>query len=78
MMIDMAAQGNKPPILEDIKPLELSPPTFIMVAEDKGDNTLRTKQQQQEEYDPEPQYEEHLKNMGATIISKKVEVVRSE
>lgn len=60
---------EKPAILEDIKPLDLSAPAFIMVPEDKGTTLVQPKP-----YDPEPDEEQWLKNIGATLISKKVEV----
>lgn len=55
--------------LESVQPLDLSPPSFVIVPEDKGNDVLHPP-----EYDPEPQYEQMLKSRGATIISKKIQV----
>lgn len=60
---------NKPPGLDEIKPIDFAPPTFVASTEDKGDNLVRVK-----EYDPEPQEDAYLKSIGATLISKKVQV----
>jgi len=62
---------DKPPGIEEIKPLDLSAPTFIMVAEDKGSIKRPNVDQDQ---DPEPNEEEWLKSIGATLISKKIQV----
>lgn len=67
MIIDSSAE--KPAMLEDIKPIDVSPPTFMIVPEDKG-----TRLMQPREYDPEPEEDQWLKNIGATLISKKIEV----
>lgn len=63
---------NKPPGLDEIKPIDFAPPTFVASTEDKGDKMLKIRQQQ--EYDPEPQEDAYLKSIGATLISKKVQV----
>lgn len=55
---------------DEIKPVDLSPPKFNMVKEQKGLDT------QHLEYDIEPQEEEQLKKQGATIISKRIDVRR--
>jgi hypothetical protein len=58
---------------DDIRPVDLSPPTIAIIQEDKGfgrPNDLKTRVRK--DPDPEPQYEEFLKSTGATIIDKKV------
>ena len=67
MITDIAQ--NKPKGLDDIQPIDLKPTSFVMVPEDKGDNLVKVK-----EYDPEPQEEAYLKSIGATLISKKIQV----
>ena len=59
----------KPMALESVQPLDLSAPSFVIVEEDKGSNIVRP-----EPYDPEPNEEQWLKNIGATLISKKIQV----
>jgi len=56
---------------DDIKPINLSAPTFNMVKESKGLEIPPS-----HDGDPEPQEEEILKAKGATIISKRVEAKR--
>ena len=58
----------KPPGLDEIKPIELSAPIFTIVPDDKGDEILIEKP-----YDPEPDEDKWLKNIGATLIDKKIE-----
>ena len=59
----------KPPALESVQPLDLSAPSFVIVPEDKGSNIVRP-----EPYDPEPNEDQWLKNISATLISKKIQV----
>lgn len=62
--------------LDDVQPINLTPPTFVMISEDKEggmggeDGLVKPKQ----EYDPEPHEDEWIKSIGATLISKKVQV----
>ena len=67
MLIDYSQY--KPQILEEIQPLDLSPPSFVIAQEDKGGDIVRPPL-----YDPEPNEDQWLKNIGATLISKKIEV----
>jgi hypothetical protein len=67
IVIDLSM--SKPPGMDEIKPIDMSPPSFVIIPEDKGDNQLEVKP-----YDPEPDEDKWLKNIGATLISKKVEV----
>jgi hypothetical protein len=52
-----------------VNPIDVQPPAFVMSPEDKGDKITHP-----EPYDPEPQEDEFLKNRGATLISKRVQV----
>jgi hypothetical protein len=67
MLTDLSQ--NKPPGLEDVHPLDVSPPTFVLVPESKGDDRVIPKP-----YDPEPDEDKWLKNIGATLISKRIDV----
>ena len=67
LIIDLAQY--KPPILESVQPLDLSAPSFVVVPENKGNDIIHP-----EPYDPEPQEDQWLKNIGATLISKKIQV----
>ena len=50
--------------------LDLKPPVFVMIPDDKGDNMVKPK-----EYDPEGDTEDKwLKNIGATLKAKKIQV----
>lgn len=69
MLVDTAM--NKPPGLEDIQPLNTNPVSFFMANEDKG--SLPNAGSFQE---PDPQDDQWLKNIGATLISKTVIVQR--
>lgn len=60
---------NKPPGLDEVNPINISPPVFTTSPEDKGDNLVKI-----QEYDPEPQEDAYLKSIGATLISKRVQV----
>jgi hypothetical protein len=60
---------HKPPGMDKIQPINLSPTSFVMAPEDKGDNLVK-----QEEYDPEPNEDAYLKSIGATLISKRIQV----
>lgn len=60
---------HKPPGLDNIQPINLEPTAFVIASEDKGDNLVKPK-----EYDPEPNEDAWLKSIGATLISKKVQV----
>lgn len=60
---------HKPPGMDEIKPIDMNPPTFAIVPEDKGDRQIEIK-----DYDPEPDEDKWLKNIGATLISKTIEV----
>lgn len=62
---------HKPPGLDKIQPINLAPTSFVMAPEDKGDSTLMNRTTP---YDPEPQEDAYLKSIGATLISKKVQV----
>jgi hypothetical protein len=59
----------KPPVLESVQPLDLSVPSFVIVPENKGVDIIH-----HEPYDPEPNEDQWLKNIGATLISKKIQV----
>jgi hypothetical protein len=61
---------HKPPGLDKIQPINLAPTSFVMVPDDKGDSNIA----KVEEYDPEPREDAYLKSIGATIISKKIQV----
>lgn len=61
---------TKPPGMDEIKPIDLNPPTFTMVQEDKGDSLFP----KIDNYDPEPDEDKWIKNMGATLISKRIDV----
>ena len=65
LVTDLAQE--KPRMLEDIQPLDVSAPTFVIVPEEKGDKIIQPKS-----YDPEPEEDQWLKNIGATLISKKI------
>jgi hypothetical protein len=67
MIIDLSL--NKPPGLDEVNPIDLKAPAFVTSHEEKGDNTLKV-----QEYDPEPNEEAYLKSIGATLISKRVQV----
>ena len=67
----MDDKRNTPPGLDKVEPINLSPPVFVMIPEDKGDKHIL---RQQQDYDPEPDEEKWLKNIGATLISKTVKV----
>jgi hypothetical protein len=56
--------------MDEIKPIDLNPPTFTMVQEDKGDSLFP----KIDNYDPEPDEDKWIKNMGATLISKRIDV----
>ena len=60
---------TKPPGLDNIQPINLAPPSFVMASEDKGDNLVRV-----QEYDPEPNEDAYLKSIGTPLISKRVQV----
>jgi hypothetical protein len=60
---------HKPPGLDEIKPLDLTAPAFVIVPDDKGDKMVI-----QQPYDPEPDEDKWLKNIGATLIDKRVTV----
>lgn len=60
---------TKPQGMDAIRPLDVGPPAFAIVPDDKGDKMLI-----QQPYDPEPQEEQYLKNIGATLIDKRIEV----
>jgi hypothetical protein len=61
---------NKPPGLDEVNPIDLKAPAFVTSPEDKGDySTLKV-----QEYDPEPNEDAYLKSIGATLISKKIQV----
>lgn len=60
---------NKPPGLDEVNPIDLQPPAFVTSMEEKGDNMLKV-----QEYDPEPNEDKWLKSIGATLISKRVQV----
>lgn len=64
---------HKPPGMDEIKPIDMSPPTFSIVPEDKGDSIIVDNKQP---FDPEPDEDKWLKNIGATLISKKIESKR--
>lgn len=68
IVIDTAM--TKPQGMDEIKPVDMSPPSFVIVPEDKGELNV----QRRGEYDPEPDEDRWLKNMGATLISKKIDV----
>lgn len=59
----------KPPSLESVQPIDVSPPTFVIAQENKGGDITKP-----EPYDPEPEEDQWLKNIGATLISKKIQV----
>ena len=59
----------KPPSLESVQPIDVSPPTFVIAQENKGGDIIKP-----EPYDPEPEEDQWLKNIGATLISKKIQV----
>lgn len=61
--------ATKPLMADDIQPIPLTPPSFEIIQEDKGDKTNI-----QPPYDPEPNEDQWLKNIGATLISKRIEV----
>lgn len=56
---------------DEIQPIDISPPKFIFVGESKGNPIKPVK-----DYDPDPGEEERLRNLGATIIDKKIQVSR--
>lgn len=60
---------TKPPGMDEIKPIDIMPPTFMTVPDDKGDGILIERP-----YDPEPDEDQWLKNIGATLIDKRIEV----
>lgn len=60
---------TKPPGLDEIKPLDLTAPAFCIVPDDKGDSMIIEKP-----YDPEPDEDKWLKNIGATLIDKRIDV----
>lgn len=62
---------HKPPGMSEIKPIDMNPPTFLFVPDDKGDDILL-----EPPYDPEPDEDQWLKNIGATLISKRIEAKR--
>lgn len=66
-IIDLSAY--KPPSLESVQPLDVSPPTFVICNENKGGDIPKV-----DPYDPEPNEEQWLKNIGATLISKRIQV----
>lgn len=62
---------TKPPGMDDIKPIDMNPPTFSFVPDDKGDSMVI-----EQPYDPEPNEDQWLKNIGATLIDKRIDVRR--
>jgi len=62
---------TKPPGMSEIKPIDMNPPTFSFVPDDKGDAMLI-----EPSYDPEPDEDKWLKNIGATLIDKRIEARR--
>lgn len=62
---------NKPPGVDEVNPIDLKPPAFVMASEDKGiGGSISAK-----EYDPEGDTEDkYLKSIGATLISKRIHV----
>jgi hypothetical protein len=60
---------TKPPGIDDIKPIDMAPPTITFVPEDRGDGILI-----EQPYDPEPDEDKWLKNIGATLIDKRIDV----
>jgi hypothetical protein len=69
MIIDLSL--NKPPGLDEVNPIDLKPPAFVTSPEEKGDYHEMLKVQ---EYDPEPNEDAYLKSIGATLISKRIQV----
>lgn len=67
MVTDISA--TKPQGLDEIKPLDLTAPFFAIVPDDKGDSIMIP-----QSYDPEPDEDRWLRNIGATLIDKKIEV----
>ena len=57
---------------DDIKPIDIQPPTFAIVPEGKGNNDDDKSSTRYADIDPEPQEEERLRNMGATIKDVRV------
>ena len=68
MITDLSLK--KPPGLDEVNPIDLKPPAFVTSPDDKGDKLVG----KVEEYDPEPNEEAFLKSIGATLISKRVQV----
>jgi len=62
---------HKPPGMSEIKPIDVNPPTFSFVPDDKGDSMLI-----EPPYDPEPDEDKWLNNIGATLINKRIDARR--
>jgi hypothetical protein len=62
---------NKGMHSDEIKPIAIEPPKFVFVGESKGDPIKPVVN-----YDPDPQEEQRLRNLGATIKDVKVNVSR--
>lgn len=66
--------GIKPPGLEVIKPIDMSAPAIVLVPEDReGNITSISRSHNKGPVDPEPNEDQWLKNIGATLISKKID-----
>lgn len=57
---------------DDIKPVIINPPTFAIVPEEKSSSPDSLGYTRYSDIDPEPQEEERLRNMGATIKDVRV------
>lgn len=61
---------RKPQGLDKIQPINFEPSSIVMVPDDKGDNIAKSNA----EYDPEPNEDAYLKSIGATLISKRIQL----
>lgn len=57
---------------DDIKPIDIQPPTIAFVPEEKSSSPQSLGYTRYSDIDPEPEEEERLRNMGATIKDKRV------